>query len=164
MKRKAILLLGVPVAVLIAVAADYGKWMCSNCAAPMSPIEARAFIGSNINKHVPAWIGKDTVSICNGTACTRYQTPYGGNVGTIWSPIETTPDTGGPYRGSGLSMTGIKTDSGADLAGYDWGALWDFILGGSWQIASIEPNGYVVVEPIYCTGNPSYDALIGACP
>lgn len=164
MQKKTMLLLGVPAAVLLAVAADYGKYYCGNCAAPMAPIEMRAFVGSVINKNVPIWVGNDTVAVCNGSTCTTYITPPGAAVGTMWSPVKREPDTGGPYRGTGQSMTGVRTDSGSDLAGWDWQQLFDYIIGGSWQIASIEPNGYVVVEPIYCTGNPSYDALIGACP
>jgi hypothetical protein len=94
-------------AAVLCVAADYGSYLCRQCAAPMNPIDARLFISVYVNPRVPLWMANDTVTICNGSECVKYLTPTSG--ATTWTPIEKKPDSGRGYSGEGSPVAGFSS-------------------------------------------------------
>jgi hypothetical protein len=99
-QSKVALCVGAAVAVVaLAYAADYGLYLCAQCPPLMDPISVMNFVGVFVNPNVGAWRANDTVSICNGSACTMYLTPS--PTASTWSPVGQYPDPQIGYKGTG---------------------------------------------------------------
>lgn len=147
----------------IASAADYGRFLCTNCSLPMNQGELNIFVTTVVNHHVNIWRSGDSFSICDGSICQNHISAGGTQVGRVWSYGMTYPDPKVNYKAEGQSVA----IGGMILAGVthsvDYGWLEQF-LGSAFGVLDYTPDGYVIVEPLSCIGSPEVDDLIGACP
>lgn len=75
MKSRWVVGLTVVVVIGVAIAAHYGRFICSDCTLEgdtPDPTTA-TFIVSTVNQSVNQWRAKDTVTICNAATCSTYQ-------------------------------------------------------------------------------------------
>ncbi|MGO4259579.1 hypothetical protein [Lysobacter sp. TAB13] len=108
----------------VAIASHYGTFICSSgCTlnGPTPDPDTVVFIQSTVNQKVNQWKAKDTVTICNATACSTYlmTSVFGGVAGM--QQIAKTP------RGSGGSGSGSGGEGGG---GGGSGGSWSGVGGG----------------------------------
>jgi hypothetical protein len=116
-KKRAVFAVSVLFA-LIAWAATYGPFRCNNACEPRDPSDGftRAFISGDVNRaltdaaarrgEVHQWRPGDTLSVCNGTWCTRLD--YHPLTGLfVWTPSKypAWPDDGRPNYNIGFEYT-----------------------------------------------------------
>lgn len=102
----------------VAFAAWYGKWNCADCAGgyPTPDPDTRNFISMTVNQAVPIWRSGDTVTICNGEVCIKYE-----YTGMYWLGRSRSADTGNSTGGGGGGGGGGYYGGGAGSPGCIYG-------------------------------------------